>query len=107
MAPLGVSSLPYVLMGELFPINIKESAITLMTFLGVIMAFIVSKFYQPVSDAWGLYSVFWIFGGVCVGGCVFTWLFLPETKGKSFSEIQIELNKKRNREDSNNSKADE
>ncbi|GJQ83652.1 hypothetical protein Trydic_g14362 [Trypoxylus dichotomus] len=80
MAPLGVSSLPYVLMGELFPMNVKESGVTLMTFFGVIMAFVVSKFYQPLSDAWGLYTVFWIFGGVCVGGCLFTWIFLPETK---------------------------
>ncbi|KAI4456990.1 sugar transporter-like [Holotrichia oblita] len=92
MSPLGVSSLPYVLMGELFPMNVKESGVTLMTFFGVIMAFVVSKFYQPVSDAWGLYTVFWIFGGVCVVGCLFTCVFLPETKGKSFSEIQNELN---------------
>lgn len=92
MSPLGVSSLPYVLMGELFPMNVKESGVTLMTFFGVIMAFVVSKFYQPVSDAWGLYTVFWIFGGVCLVGCLFTWAFLPETKGKSFGEIQNELN---------------
>ncbi|GJQ83654.1 hypothetical protein Trydic_g14364 [Trypoxylus dichotomus] len=99
MSPLGLTSLAYVLMGELFPINIKESAVTLMTFFGVSMAFTVSKFYQPVSDRWGLYTVFWIFGGVCISGCIFAWLFLPETKGKSFSDIQIKLKRKKNVEE--------
>lgn len=96
MSPLGLSSLSYVLMGELFPINIKESAVTLMTFFGVSMAFSVSKLYQPVSDLWGLYTVFWIFAGVCIAGCIFAMLFLPETKGKSFSDIQNKLNRNRN-----------
>lgn len=99
MSPLGLSSLSYVLMGELFPINIKEYAVTLMTFFGVSMAFMVSKLYQPVSDQWGLYVVFWIFGGVCVAGCIFAWLFLPETKGKSFSDIQNKLKRSKHVEE--------
>lgn len=93
MAPLGVSSLPYVLMGELFPLNIKESAVTFMTFFGVVMAFAVTKFFQPIVEYGGYYTAFWIFGGVCISGCIFTWMFLPETKGKSFGEIQNELSK--------------
>ncbi|XP_022917080.1 facilitated trehalose transporter Tret1-like [Onthophagus taurus] len=95
--PLGVSSLPYVLMGELFPVNIKESAITLIIFYGVSMSFVVSKFYQPVLEMWGLYTVFWIFGGVCLAGMVFVWCVVPETKGKSFGDIQIKLNRSKNK----------
>lgn len=101
MSPMGLSSLPFVLMGELFPMNIKESAISLTVFLGVNMAFMVSKFYQPLSEMWGMYTVFWIFGSVCIIGVIFILLFLPETKGKSFGDIQNKLNRNRNGKEAN------
>ena len=34
------------------------------------------------------YGVMWLFGGCCIGLAVFAFFFIPETKGKSFEEIQ-------------------
>ncbi|KAI4456956.1 sugar transporter-like [Holotrichia oblita] len=93
MHNLGIVTLPYVLLGELFPTNIKGIAVSLGTVYGSSLAFIVSKFFKPLANAWGEYTVFWIFGTVCIMGIIFVLLVLPETKGKSFAEIQAVLRK--------------
>ncbi|KAK9727493.1 Sugar transporter [Popillia japonica] len=93
MLNLGIITLPYVLAGELFPANIKGIASAAISLYSAILAFLVSKFFKPVSITWGEHTVFWIFGAVCVLGVIFSLTMLPETKGKSFAEIQAILKK--------------
>ncbi|XP_017782648.1 PREDICTED: facilitated trehalose transporter Tret1-like [Nicrophorus vespilloides] len=88
----GVLNLPYVLLGELFPTNIKGIAVTTATFYGFLLAFIVTKIFEPIKQAWGFYTIFWIFAGFCIAGALFVLFFLPETKGKNFDEIQAKIN---------------
>lgn len=88
MSPIGIFTLPYILMGELFPTNIKGIAVSSVTVYGGALAFLVTKFFKPLANAWGIYSVFWMFGVICILGLIFVAIFLPETKGKSFAEIQ-------------------
>ncbi|KAI4456964.1 sugar transporter-like [Holotrichia oblita] len=99
MINLGVVTLPYVLLGELFPTNIKGIGVSTFTLYGAALAFVVSKFFKPLANAWGEHTVFWIFGCICVLGVIFVLTVLPETKGKSFSEIQAVLKKKSSKED--------
>ncbi|XP_022919965.1 facilitated trehalose transporter Tret1-like [Onthophagus taurus] len=94
--PIGMMTLPYVLLGELFPTNIKGVAVGLATFYGGATSFLVSKFFKPLSNAIGIYSVFYIFCGICIAGTLFVFIFLPETKGKNFQEIQEIIHKKKN-----------
>ncbi|GJQ83656.1 hypothetical protein Trydic_g14366 [Trypoxylus dichotomus] len=56
MNPLGISTLAYVLLGELFPANIKGIAVSTFTLYGGLLAFTVSKFFAPMSNAWGIHS---------------------------------------------------
>lgn len=95
MNPLGVFTLPYVLLGELFATNIKGIAVSTSQFYGSILGFVVVKFFQPISIKWGMHTTFWIFASVCIIGALFCLLIQPETKGKTFAEIQEKLNSKR------------
>ncbi len=36
----------------------------------------------------GASGTFWLYGVVCLIGATFTFIFVPETKGKSIEEIQ-------------------
>ncbi|KAI4456966.1 sugar transporter [Holotrichia oblita] len=98
MNPLGIQSLVYVLLGELFPTNVKGIAVSAFTAYGGTLAFLVSKFFTPLSNALGRYTPFWIFAGICVLGAIFVWFFLPETKGKTFTEIQESLKSRKGKE---------
>ena len=33
-------------------------------------------------------GTFWLYGAICLAGGLFTFFFVPETKGKSIEEIQ-------------------
>lgn len=96
MNPIGIFGVPYVLLGELFATNIKGIAVSTSTFYGAILSFTSVKIFQPITDTWGIHVGFWFYGCVCVLGAIFAMIVLPETKGKSFDEIQNQLNPKRN-----------
>ncbi|XP_044003132.1 facilitated trehalose transporter Tret1-like isoform X3 [Aphidius gifuensis] len=96
---LGLSPLPYLMLGELFPTNVKGVAVSLANLWASLLAFIVSKMYQVIADNFGIYVSFFLFSGSCFIGIVFIFFFVPETSGKSLMEIQEELNcgKKKNK----------
>jgi len=78
-------------MAEVFPPQIKGTAVSIATITNWTCAFIVTLFFKSISDALGTYSTFWIFGGISAAGCVFVLTMLLETKGKSLEQIQDEL----------------
>lgn len=85
---VGLGPLPWAVMGELFPIEVKAIAAPIATAFCWILSFLVTRFFNPVATAIGMHMAFWIFGVCCVGAFFFTMLLVPETKGKSFQEIQ-------------------
>lgn len=102
---LGLNPLPYMMLGELFPTNVKGAAVSLANVVSSLLAFIVSKMYQVISDNWGVYAAFSWFAISCYIGVIFIALIVPETKGKSLLEIQEELNCKKKKQKKRNSSA--
>ncbi|XP_063914995.1 facilitated trehalose transporter Tret1-like isoform X2 [Zophobas morio] len=87
----GMQSIPILMLGELFPANVKAFALCLADIYFCVIATVVSKFFQIVKDSFGIYVPFYAFTGSCLLGLVFIVLFVPETKGKSLEEIQVFL----------------
>ncbi|CAG4951599.1 unnamed protein product, partial [Parnassius apollo] len=87
----GLGPLPYAVMGELFSIEIKTVATPIATAFSWALSFLVTRYFEPVANAVGMYVVFWLFGVCCVSGFIFTLFLVPETKGKSLQEIQYML----------------
>ncbi|EFA00434.1 facilitated trehalose transporter Tret1 [Tribolium castaneum] len=94
----GMQSIPILMLGELFPANVKAFALCLADIYFCLMATVVSKFFQIVKDSFGIYVPFYVFTGSCLLGLVFIVLFVPETKGKSLEEIQQYLGGKTGKE---------
>lgn len=86
-----VSPIGFVIAAEIFPVNVKSVAMTLTNLLGGFLNFTSVKGYQGVKDLAGLTGVFWFYSCFGLAGAAFTYYFVPETKGKSLREIQIEL----------------
>lgn len=89
---LGLNPLPYVMLGELFPTNVKGTAVSLVNIWGSLLAFVAAKLYQVIGDSLGMHTVFGWFAVTCFLGIIFIVFLVPETKGKSLLEIQEELN---------------
>lgn len=81
--------------------NIKAMAVSVSTIFGVTLGFLVTKFFEPISESLGLYVVFALFAGACVMGAIFVYFVQPETKGKTLTEIQAKLNRSVNKVEPN------
>ncbi|XP_014235264.1 facilitated trehalose transporter Tret1-like [Trichogramma pretiosum] len=91
----GIGTIPYVLLGEIFPANLKGTAVAMAIVVGSLFGFLVSFGYQHVVLLLGVYPTFWIFAACCAAGTICIYVITPETKGKSLEEIQIIINPKR------------
>ena len=99
---LGLSPLPYMMLGELFPTNVKGVAVSMANIWASLLAFVVSKMHQVVTDTCGIYAAFGWFASTCFFGIVFIFFVVPETNGKSLMEIQEELNCRRKKKQIDN-----
>ncbi|XP_013199536.1 facilitated trehalose transporter Tret1 isoform X3 [Amyelois transitella] len=88
ISTLGYNSLAFLIPAEMFPLNVKSTALTWLNVFGGILGFGVAKGYQEIKNVSGLFGVFTLFGGVAIAGTIFSYFFVPETKGKSLKEIQ-------------------
>ncbi|KAJ8977236.1 hypothetical protein NQ317_003811 [Molorchus minor] len=88
----GFGPLPWAIMGELFPSNVKSAAASSATAVCWFLAFIITKYFEIVAHAIGIGPCFLIFAGFCLLAIPFSIFFLLETKGKSLQEIQNALN---------------
>lgn len=91
ISTIGFQSIVNVVVGEIFPLNVKATAMTALSIFGGLLSFAVARGYQILKDYLGLCGVFWIFAGVALFGALFSIALVPETKGKSLREIQEQL----------------
>lgn len=84
----GIGPVAYILLGELFTSNAKRVIAPIATSFNLFLAFIVGLTFPFVVALIGNAWSFYMFAGFCVLALLFTIFLVPETKGKSFSEIQ-------------------
>lgn len=87
----GLASLPWTIMGELFPSNVKSLASTFTSCVCLTISFIIAQIFSSIVVVFGMAGTFWMFSGFCIAGFFFTMFVVPETKGKSSQEIQAIL----------------
>uniref|UniRef100_B9HM87 Major facilitator superfamily (MFS) profile domain-containing protein n=1 Tax=Populus trichocarpa TaxID=3694 RepID=B9HM87_POPTR len=81
---IGTGPVPWVVMSEIFPINIKGIAGSLMVLVTWLGAWSVSFTFIFLMD----WSTFFVYSGFSVLAILYVAKFLPETKGKTLEEIQ-------------------
>lgn len=104
MSAIGFMVIPWTLAGELLPIKIKGCASGFLIAIAYIIMFGVMKAYLYVLDAIGTQGIFFFFSFISLIGTAFVYIFLPETLGKSFADIEQYFVNNNNRENFNNSK---
>lgn len=88
---LGLGPLPWVMSSEIFPIEIKSISTSVAGTVNWLLAFILTKFYFEIAQVIQKDGVFYLFSIVSLHGLFFIYFLVPETKGKTFTEIEMEL----------------
>ncbi|XP_067009869.2 facilitated trehalose transporter Tret1 [Anabrus simplex] len=91
---IGVSPLPFLVITEVCLPAASKSAFTLGYCILWILSFVMANFFITLSDIIGVYSCFWFLSSACIVFALFTFLVIPETKGRPIQDIYRELSRK-------------
>ncbi|RAV30671.1 arabinose-proton symporter [Sinomicrobium soli] len=80
--------IPWVMIAEIFPTRIRGIAMSLCTFILWIGVILITQLTPVMLDGFGGAFTFWIFMINSVILLLFTWKFVPETRGKSLEQIE-------------------
>ncbi|XP_050888609.1 sugar transporter ERD6-like 6 [Lathyrus oleraceus] len=84
---LGLGAMPWIIMSEILPINIKGLAGSFATLANWFFSWLVTLTANLLLD-WSSGGTFTIYTAVCVFTVGFVAIWVPETKGKTLEEIQ-------------------
>lgn len=88
---VGMGPVFWILIGEVFPTAVRAAGASVATATNWFAYSAVGLGFLPVAKAIGESATFWLFAGVCVFALAFTNRYVPETKGRTFEEIDAEV----------------
>jgi SP family sugar porter-like MFS transporter len=88
---MSLAPVTWVVLSEIFPNKIRGAAMAVATVSLWLASFLLAYTFPLLNDSLGASGTFWLYGLISVGGFVFIFKKLPETKGKSLEEIENEI----------------
>lgn len=88
---IGMGAVPWVVMSEIFPINVKGVAGSLATLVSWFGTWVASYTYNYLMS-WSTYGTFTIYALINGLAIIFIARVVPETKGRTLEEIQATIN---------------
>ncbi|KAK6913831.1 Major facilitator, sugar transporter-like, partial [Dillenia turbinata] len=88
---IGMGAVPWVMMSEIFPINVKGAAGSLVVLVNWLGAWIVSYTFNFLMS-WSSTGTFFFYSGFCAATVLFVAKVVPETKGRTLEEIHTSMN---------------
>ncbi|XP_021730858.1 sugar transporter ERD6-like 7 [Chenopodium quinoa] len=87
----GMGAVPWVVMSEIFPINVKGVAGSLATLVNWFGAWAISYTFNFLME-WSSCGTFILYAAINAAAIVFIVMVVPETKGRTLEQIQTDIN---------------
>lgn len=85
---IGVLPIPNMLLAELFPLEIRGTGYSIGYSICCMIMFSALQSYYTLSNILGgAKNLQWFFSVTCLGALVYSYIFLPETKGVKLTDI--------------------
>ncbi len=89
-----LAPLLWVVLSEIFPNRIRGAAMSIAALAHWVGNFSLTFTFPAIKENLGWASNFWLYGLICAVGFIVIYLILPETKGKTLEEIELQVVKK-------------
>ncbi len=86
-----IACLTWVILSEIFPNRIRGVAMSIANLCLWAANYILLQTFPMIEARFGITSAFGAYAVICFVILVFVWKYIPETKGKSLEEIEIQL----------------
>lgn len=88
---IGMGSLMWVVLGEIFPTKVRSMAMSLSMIALWAANYVVAQFFPIIMNSMGPSLAFYIFAILAAFTVFFTAKYIPETKGKTLEQIENDL----------------
>jgi len=88
---MSLAPVTWVVISEIFPNRIRGAAMAVAVSSLWIACFVLTYTFPLLNARLGASGTFWLYGVICLLGCLFIWKKLPETKGQTLEEIERQL----------------
>jgi len=85
---IGFNVIPMLMVGELCPVNLKSLTSGITIAVVAVLVFTVVKVFPIAMVSMGATMTYGFFAVMCVLASVFSFYFVPETRGKTVDELQ-------------------
>lgn len=92
---LGLGPLPMTVVSELFSIKLRVFGKSIVMVVDCFVVFIILFVFPVFNESIGMWYSFLIYSLAGLVGFILMYIFLPETKNKTFIEIEEILRKSR------------
>ncbi|XP_028148740.1 facilitated trehalose transporter Tret1 isoform X2 [Diabrotica virgifera virgifera] len=91
---IGYATIPWTIGGELFATNVKSICVSIGSFGALTLGLVIVAAFPFIRETFGMSGVFFLFSGIASFSIIFVSIFVPETKGRNFLEIQNALSRR-------------
>ncbi len=88
---MSLAPVVWVVIAEIFPNRIRGAAMSVAVASLWLACFILTYTFPILNATLGPAGTFWLYSAICIAGYFFIRAKLPETKGKSLEEIEVQL----------------
>jgi SP family sugar porter-like MFS transporter len=88
---MSLAPVTWVVIAEIFPNRVRGVAVSMAVTSLWIACFILTYTFPALNAALSTAGVFWTYAGICLGGLLFLYLRLPETRNRSLEEIETSM----------------
>lgn len=94
VACAGRLPLTFIIMAEVMPQSIRSFGVSICNTVNWLLCFLMLKFFPTIVKSIGFHNCMFLLAGSAVVGIFAVLLLVPETKNRSFEDIEMELGKK-------------